>query len=901
MVRSYFNKLSVRKKVTFVIIAAALLFFSIVGTLVYVKVRSYAYEKNKENLTTELALLSTKFVGETTKAKEVLGFISSGFETSVRRGGVVNDSAVVSLLNAFSPKMSNKILVASVQDSMSRKTYYALDGAKATLANGDISEGLSASDLTFNSQQPLIFNKKGSYIQYFEKKDAGKRSAAFGVLLPVQKIFDEYKDVASVILVNDENTVIYSNVKDLSSASLSDFITNFKGNGSSLSSFLSSKKYVDIKNEKYIAACNDALIDGSGLKLVVLEHKQDVFSGLTLFFAFLLFGLFAIGIGYLLITAILNRLFQPITSSVDVLKSVANGHISNDLKMTKGYDDELGEMATSINSLIDSLNETARFATEIGEGNLNSEFKPSSENDKLGIALLGMQQSLLKAREIEESQKVLSRKSQWANEGMAKFAEILRSNHDNLKEMSFNVVKNLVKYVDAIQGGIFVLNDEDEDGNYLEMTACFAYDRRKLQQKRIELGEGLVGRCFFESQSIILREVPDDYLEITSGLGKESPRNLLLVPLKLNEDVNGVIEIASFNEFEDFQIQFIEKIAESISSTITSVRINERTTALLERSQAQAELMAAQEEEMRQNLEELQTTQEELEKRAKENDSMNKALEKEKYLLDALLANIPDFIYFKDEECRFIRVSESMAPLFKVQSTSELIGKSDFDFHGAEHANKSYNEEMEIIRTGKKIIDEVVRERWDDGREQWVSSTKMPLVAADGRIVGTFGISKVITNIKKMELELQAQNEELKSSMSTMEKANVDAINIKAMYTNIIDNLPLKVFVKDYSGKMVIVNSAVAHAHNKSAAELIGKSDFDFYDYDTAKEIYDAELEIINGHEKSYVHEEDFDGTTKILKTTKMPFFIDTIQEKGLLGVQVDVSEFAKIKENHKS
>ena len=306
--------------------------------------------------------------------------------------------------------------------------------------------------------------------------------------------------------------------------------------------------------------------------------------------------------------------------------------------------------------------------------------------------------------------------------------------------------------------------------------------------------------------------------------------------------------------------------------------------------------MAAQEEEMRQNLEELQATQEELEKRARENEQMTGDLEKEKYLLDALLTNIPDYIYFKDEQSRFIRVSESMAPLFNTRSGSDLIGKSDFDFHAAEHANSAFQEEMEIIRTGKRILNQVDHEVWEDGREQWVSTTKMPLVAADGRIVGTFGISKVITDFKRMEIEMTMQNEAMKETLAQMEKASEDAENVKTMYNKIIDNLPLKVFVKDHSGKLVVINSAVAKAHGLKAEELIGKSDFDFYDHDAAMKVYQAELEVMEGEAKTYVHEEHFEGgETKTLKTTKMPFYIDTLKEKGLLGVQVDVSEFSNI------
>jgi GAF domain-containing protein len=102
------------------------------------------------------------------------------------------------------------------------------------------------------------------------------------------------------------------------------------------------------------------------------------------------------------------------------------------------------------------------------------------------------------------------------------------------------------------------------------LVASYAYDRVKHLQKTIQVGEGLVGRCVQEGNTIFLTDIPEDYIRIKSGLGEDNPRCLLIVPLRFNEEITGVIEIATLEIFEDFQIDFIERIGTSIASSISA-------------------------------------------------------------------------------------------------------------------------------------------------------------------------------------------------------------------------------------------------------------------------------------------------------------------------------------------
>ena len=126
------------------------------------------------------------------------------------------------------------------------------------------------------------------------------------------------------------------------------------------------------------------------------------------------------------------------------------------------------------------------------------------------------------------------------------------------------------------QGGIFIVNDNDPSHVVLEMKACYAYDRQKFLKKKIEVGEGLVGRCYQEKEKIYLTEIPGDYIKITSGLGDHNPKSLLLIPLAYNDNIFGIMEVASFTEYQDFEVEFIERIGVITSYSIHYTKLYDR-------------------------------------------------------------------------------------------------------------------------------------------------------------------------------------------------------------------------------------------------------------------------------------------------------------------------------------
>jgi PAS domain S-box-containing protein len=292
------------------------------------------------------------------------------------------------------------------------------------------------------------------------------------------------------------------------------------------------------------------------------------------------------------------------------------------------------------------------FVKEIAKGNLEAVYREDStltnQADNILSHSLMELSTQLKKLSLEEKQR------NWVTESRAKFIDILRSRNDDMRALAENIITNLVKTMRANQGALYLVNEEQDALPHIEIAACYAYERKKYLSQRIESGEGLVGQCVLEKASIYMTDIPANYLRITSGLGEASPKNLLIVPLKLEEKVFGVVEIASFEIIKPYEIEFLEQLGESIASTISIAKINQQTQKMLRESQAQAEQMRLQEEVMRQSMEELSTTQEEMQRVLRE------VQQKEQYM-NELMNVSKDAIVAIDRHYQIISYNQALA------------------------------------------------------------------------------------------------------------------------------------------------------------------------------------------------------------------------------------------------
>lgn len=306
-----------------------------------------------------------------------------------------------------------------------------------------------------------------------------------------------------------------------------------------------------------------------------------------------------IAIGF--VSVYINRFMKPIIHIRNNMLSLAQGKFPK--KIFYNNFDEIYDTTNALNSLVSRLKISTEFAQKIGKGDLKAEFKSSKANDVLSKALISMRGSLI---ELEED----NQKRKWATEGIAIHADVLRKNSDNIQSLSKALLSTLVNYVGAHHGGLYTVSyetidryedDQDQTNTYYTLSATYAYDIKSYTPIKFKIGQGLIGQCALERKTIYLRETPLAFSKITSGLGEASAGYVLLIPLRVNKEVLGVLEIASFTPIEKYKIDFVEKLGDSIASSILSVTSSEKTKELLKESEMFTQDLEKREQELLEN------------------------------------------------------------------------------------------------------------------------------------------------------------------------------------------------------------------------------------------------------------------------------------------------------------
>jgi len=490
----------------------------------------------------------------------------------------------------------------------------------------------------------------------------------------------------------------------------------------------------------------------------VAEAEGDAGSLLSIF-------VFA-GLCVLLLTTFLSlvltrALTRPLLDMRNTLGLVAQG-ILPEASAHNHRDDEYGAMAERVDELVQTLRNNAQFARQIGEGNYQTEFKPASDNDLLGVSLIEMRNNL-----IENERKDTERN--WIVRGVAEISEILRA-HDSIEGLGDDVIKFILGKINAIQGAFYVVNDDDPRNKIIEMRASFAYNRKKYLKAKFKFAEGLVGQAVAEQDTVLRTEIPAEYVTITSGiLGDQRPKCILIVPLITNEEVYGVLEFAGFKKFDSSQVNFVKELSLILARTIFNIKVNERTRKLLEESQAMSNELKEKQEVLRQNAEEMQATQEELERTNRELENQIEEVNRTQSRMQLLLENASEVItiYEKDKTVRYIS-----------PSVQTILGYSQKDMQGHSDIEKVHPDYRQVFNDLFTRMTESPNERvtvqfeykTKEGNYVWIEATganQMSNRAIQGFIVN----ARDITERRRAE-----QEQRMRSKMQALSENSLDLI-----------------------------------------------------------------------------------------------------------------------------
>ena len=276
---------------------------------------------------------------------------------------------------------------------------------------------------------------------------------------------------------------------------------------------------------------------------------------------------------------------------------------------------------------------------------------------------------------------------------------------------------------------------EHDDSKTVRPAAHAGFEDGYLESANVtwadtERGQGPTGKAVRTGEPVVAR-----FIQQEPGLApwreealKRGYVSSIALPIRLNDNVVGALTVYAEepDAFDSAEMQLLAELADDLAFGIQTLR-------------TKAERHRAEE-----------------------------ALIEERHLLRTLMDNLPDWIYFKDRESRFTRINKALAEKFGLNNPAQAVGKTDLDFMAAEHASEFHNDDAEVLRTGQAIVGKEESGIWPDGHVTWVSTTKMPLRHTNGNIIGTFGVSRDITDRKRTEEALRESEVKYRSLVSNI-------------------------------------------------------------------------------------------------------------------------------------
>ncbi len=525
------------------------------------------------------------------------------------------------------------------------------------------------------------------------------------------------------------------------------------------------------------------------------------------------------------ILLLFNFFKENITDTLNAQKYLAKLSEGNTISLPEKLNtnrDSIFTHISSINSIYDRIN------THINELiNQNYHLKINEgENDVITQSLSKLSSKLIESEQDIHKREEEDKQKEWANIGLNKFADLMRQFSDDLQKLSDEIIKNFVKYLEASVGGLFITQEEETDP-HLKLLSAFAYDRKKYYTKRVNYGEGLIGTVAIDHSTIHISEIPQDYLEIESGLGDAPPNNLLIIPLLTDNGLLGVIEIASFKELKEFEIEFSENLAKTIASTLESVKVNAKTVELLKESQKQSDELANREKVLQQTMEEVSKAHE----IARKNEIETRGI----------LSGVDQTLMRAEytPSGRFIN-SNMVHRRVMGYDIEKMKGKNILEFIQDEE-KAAFKKMWDDVASGRPYQITVLRKNKQTGADVWLLNQYTPIKDDAGNVIKILYLAIDITEQKQAE----------EKANKLLKEAKEKEIELEGILTG-VDRTILRA---EYSADGIFLDSNDIHqnifSYNKK--DLIGTSIIDFVQEDEKEDFIKLWKQIKAGKHKELI------------------------------------------------
>jgi len=484
--------------------------------------------------------------------------------------------------------------------------------------------------------------------------------------------------------------------------------------------------------------------------LILYPSNEIKLNSFFILASIILGGVLLSFIVFILFKFFLTKLIKPINQVHKQLEKLEKGEVYEQ-EIIIDENEELYDTNQKIDSIRDTFNLIYKINQKLIVEDYSEKLIPKSKKDILRTSINSLIDKLSSEKIKETGKKETEKKSNWVKQGLAIMNESIRISSGSITDLSDVIVSTLAKYMDAMLCGFFMYQKIDGE-EFLESVSTYAYNLKKSFKRKINFNEGLIGTCAIERKVIYINKIPNNYIEVSSGLGESSPVSIIILPVEFENEFLGVLEIAFFRELVDYEKEFAQAVIKNIASAIKTVKINLITIELLEKSQKQTEELAVKEQELTHNLEQQKTIQHQYQQRETELNSIlnavNNTMLTVEYTIEGILLTANE---------KFLKTMHYSLDDIKGANVLDLV--------------KSEREELiSVINTVAKgkFVEKIMKRFTKYGEIRWLLSTYTPYTDITGNVSKILYFAIDITDSKLKMEELENSNITLKEEIENI-------------------------------------------------------------------------------------------------------------------------------------